>query len=127
MVKKEVEKKSMTRKEMDQALLDNFVNLQKVLTNMTGKFEQLSNNLSKLLQLFELSAKSFAGKPDKVSGVDEDFLKKLDSLLEQNKLISKGITMMEERVRGRTAMPSRPLRPTFEQPRMSGFKKSFQR
>jgi len=128
MAKKEVERNPISRKELDQALLNNFVNLQKVLTNMTNKFDQLSNNLSRLLQLFELSAKSFAGKPEKIPGIDEDFLKKLDSLLEQNKLISKGITMMEERVRGRASpIPPRPLRPPFEQQRVSGFKKSLQR
>ena len=130
MAKKEVEKNPISRKELDQALLNNFVNLQKVLTNMTNKFDQLSNNLSRLLQLFELSAKSFAGKPAKIPGIDEDFIKKLESLLEQNKLISKGITMMEERVRGRASpspIPPRPLRPPFEQQRVSGFKKSLQR
>ena len=93
--------KKSAKSEVDQALLDNFINLQKVLTNLSVKFEDLSNNLSKLLQLFELSAKSFADKPVKVPGVDEEFLKKLDSLLDQNKTISKGIMLMEERVRGR--------------------------
>jgi len=88
---------------LDQALLENFVNLQHVLTNLAVKFEDLSSNISRLLQLFELSAKSFADKPISApAGVDQEFLKKLDSLLDQNKTISKGIMMMEERVRGRT-------------------------
>jgi len=109
---KSTDKKSTQKTDIDQALLDNFVNLQKVLTNLAVKFEDLSNNISKLLQLFELSAKSFADKPIKTPGVDEEFLKKLDSLLDQNKTISKGIMLMEERIRGRaighpsTMMPS---------------------
>jgi len=101
MPKKEVNKmKSSTN--IDKDLLENFVTLQHVLTNMAVKFEDLSNNISRLLQLFELSAKSFADKPIATPGVDQEFLKKLDSLLDQNKTISKGIMMMEDRIKNRT-------------------------
>jgi len=103
-MQKKAKKKKPSREEIDQALIDNFINLQRVLTNLAVKFDELSNNISKLLQLFEISAKSFAEKPGK-SGIDEDFLKKLDSLLEQNKVISKGIMLMEERIKGRTSYP----------------------
>ena len=41
-------------------------------------------------------------KPITTPGVDQEFLKKLDSLLDQNKTISKGIMMMEDRIRNRT-------------------------
>jgi len=103
--------KKINKSEIDQALLDNFINLQKVLTNLSVRFEELSNNISKLLQLFEISAKSFTEKPGKPApGVDKEFLEKLDSLLEQNKVISKGIMMMEDRVRGRmTGKPAAPI------------------
>lgn len=94
--------KKITREKIDQALLDNFINLQKVLTNLAVKFDDLSNNISKLLQLFELAAKSFVDKPGNQSAIDQELLKKLDSLLDQNKTISKGITLMEERIRGRS-------------------------
>ena len=40
----------------------NFISLQKVLTNLSGRFDELSDNMSKLLQLFEISAKTFAEK-----------------------------------------------------------------
>lgn len=99
-MEKGAKKKKVSREEIDQALIDNFINLQRVLTNLSVKFDELSNNISKLLQLFEISAKSLAEKPGK-SGVDEEFLKRLDSLLEQNKVISKGIMLMEERIRSR--------------------------
>ena len=105
---------------LDQALLENFVELQHVLTNLAVKFEDLSGNISRLLQLFELSAKSFADKPINAPGVDQEFLKKLDSLLDQNKTISKGIMMMEERVRNRSGgRPSmqRPPQATNRMPR----------
>ena len=112
--------KAPQKSHIDKALLDNFINLQKVLTNLAVKFEDLSNNISKLLQLFELSAKSFADKPIKTAGIDEEFLKKLDSLLDQNKTISKGIMLMEERVRNRSTghpMPTNFRGPTRPAPR----------
>ena len=95
--------KGMSKAEIDKALIENFVNLQKVLTNLTVKFDELSTNVSKLLQLFEISAKNFAEKniDSGRSSVDQDFLKKLDSLLDQNKVISKGIMLMEERIRNK--------------------------
>jgi len=116
--KKKSEKKGKTREEkkkttgtkVDQALIHNFVNLQKVLTNLAVKFEDMSNNISKLLQLFEISAKSFAEKQGGgQSQVDKDFLEKLDSLLDQNKTISKGIMLMEERVRNRGHLPEKEM------------------
>ena len=102
MVKKDVKGVKSKKVSVDEALLENFVNLQHVLTNLAVKFEDLSSNISRLLQLFELSAKSFADKPITTPGVDQEFLKKLDSLLDQNKTISKGIMMMEDRIRNRT-------------------------
>lgn len=110
MVKKEAistKKDVMTKAELEQALLNNFVNLQKVLTNLSIKFEDLSNNISKILQLFEISAKSFAEKYSGSFGEsDKEFLKKLDALLDQNKTIAKGIMLMEEKVRQRNQPPS---------------------
>lgn len=113
-----VKKKKVNRDEIDRALIDNFINLQKVLTNLSVKFDDLSGNISKLLQLFEISAKSFADGGNK-AGLDEDFLKKLDSLLDQNKVISKGIMMMEDRIRGRGNVPTRP---SGHQPPREAFK-----
>ena len=103
----------VTKAEINNALIDNFINLQKVLTNLTSKFEDLSNNISKLLQLFEISAKSFIENyPTTESGVDQEFLKKLDSLLEQNKTISRGILLMEEKIRDRMTEERESQRPT---------------
>lgn len=119
MTKKEVatKHKVLTKAELEQTLLDNFVNLQKVLTNLAIRFDELSTNISKMLQLFEISAKSFA---EKYSGdtsvnqteVDKEFLKKLDSLLEQNKVISKGIMLMEDRIKER----ANPMQQFSQQP-----------
>lgn len=104
MTKEEVKKKP-SKTEVEQALIDNFINLQRVLTNLSLKFDELSTNMSKMLQLFEISAKSFAekysGEEPKSGDVDTELLKKLDSLLDQNKTISKGIMLMEEKIRDR--------------------------
>ena len=108
MTKRDVsdKKKKITKAERDEMLIDNFINLQRVLTNLSVKFDDLSSNISKMLQLFEISAKSFAEKYSgdtgvNISGSDKEFLKKLDSLLDQNKTISKGIMMMEDRIKNR--------------------------
>lgn len=95
---------SASKKEIEKMLIENFVNLQKVLTNLAVKFESLSDQISKLLQLFEISAKNFVenqapGIKDKEK--DREFLEKLDKLLDQNKTIAKGLTLMEEKLRER--------------------------
>ena len=81
-------------------LVQNFVQLQKVLTNLAEKFDKLSNNISSLLQLFEISARTFAEKPSELQK-DKEFLDKLNALMEQNKTIAKGLTLMEEKIRQR--------------------------
>jgi hypothetical protein len=112
MVKKEgtSKKKIMNKEELEQVLIDNFINLQRVLTNLSVRFEELSGNISKLLQLFEISARNFAEKYSedgkKLSDSDRDFLRKLDSLLDQNKTIARGIMMMEEKIREKNSLPS---------------------
>lgn len=95
--------KTVDKLEFEQTLLDNFVNLQKVLTNIAVKFDGLSDQISKLLQLFEISAKSFAEKSSD-SEIDGESLDKLDTLLEQNKTIAKGIMLMEERMRTKSML-----------------------
>lgn len=97
--------KTVDKSEFEQTLLDNFVNLQKVLTNIAVKFDTLSDQISKLLQLFEISAKSFAEKSSE-SEIDGESLDKLDTVLEQNKIIAKGIMLMEERMRTRNILGS---------------------
>ena len=101
MVRKEVEKLRKLE-ELNSQLVDNFVSLQKVMTNLAVKFDHLSDNLTKLLNLFEISARSFAenqGIPD--AEKDKEFLDKINTLLDQNKTIAKGLTLMEEKLRER--------------------------
>lgn len=90
--------KKMTAREREELLVENFVGLQHAMTNMSVKFGMLSDNMSRLLSVFEEAAKGFVVG---AKGDDKDMLKKIDSLLDQNKTIAKGLVIMEEKVRTR--------------------------
>lgn len=91
--------KKLTAKQREELLLENFVGLQRVMVNLSVKFENLANNMSKLLEVFELSARDQLGKSDKEE--DKELLGKINSLLDQNKTIAKGLVLIEEKVRDR--------------------------
>ena len=55
-----------------------------------------------MLQLFEISAKSFVKKQEEGGHEDKDLLHKLDTLLDQNKTIASGLTLMEEKIKHRS-------------------------
>ncbi|MEA3329304.1 MAG: hypothetical protein U9Q06_01015 [Nanoarchaeota archaeon] len=112
--KKPNEKKSTKRKTagskavVEKLLLENFLTLQQVLANLTTEFKGLSAEISKLLTLFESSAKAVVEKQGtQIGKEDKAFLEKLDKLIDQNKIIAKGLTLMEERMR-----PSSPRQQT---------------
>jgi len=90
--------KKMTAREREELLIENFAGLQHAMTNLSIKFGGLADNISKLLAVFEESAKGFVsgGRVD-----DKDLLNKIDSLLNQNKTIAKGLVLMEGKLRGR--------------------------
>jgi len=84
---------------VNKVLIDNFVSLQKVMTNLSLKFDELSSQISKLLELFEISAKSLAKndfESEKGNKNSEDIIEKLDNLIDQNKTIARGLTLMHE-------------------------------
>ncbi|MFH1521672.1 MAG: hypothetical protein ABIF18_01810 [archaeon] len=113
-IKKNPSKNKMTAKEREELLIENFVGLQHAMTNMSIKFGALSDNISKLLQVFEEAAKNFisGGRSD-----DKDLLNKIDSLLNQNKTIAKGLVLMEGKLRGRAEEPQT-VQPMMEAPRI---------
>lgn len=101
----------------DKKLIENFVALQKVMVNLSVKLDQLTNQISKLLELFEISAKSLAKKEINLGGGSKDtkeVLKKIDNLFEQNKVIARGLTLMHDRMSGQQ-IPRQP-RPAQAQP-----------
>ncbi len=109
MVKKSVKfkKKGPTQKQIQLAVLENFVGMQKALTNLAVKFDSLSENMNKMLQLIEISAITFIEKqrgvkienPEQQTKENEELINKLDTLMDQNKTIAKGLTLVEEKLR----------------------------
>lgn len=100
-------------------LVDNFVALQRVMVNLASKFDNLNTQLTKLLEIFETSAKSLAKKGFKLEASEgpgnEKVFEKISELSEQNKVIAKGLTLMHEAVVQPIMMPVQqpmPMMPT---------------
>ena len=112
--KKVPKKKKMTAREREELLIENFVGLQHAMTNLSVKFGSLSDNISKLLQVFEEAAKNFVsgGKSD-----DKDMLEKINALLDQNKTIAKGLVLMEGKLKGRSEAYEQEMPQPEERPR----------
>ena len=85
-----------TSHDTEKILIENFVSLQKVMTNLSLKFDGLTSQISKLLELFEISAKSLAEKNPNLDGHNKQIINKMDSLLDQNKTIARGMTLFGE-------------------------------
>jgi len=96
-------------------LLENSVSLQKTFLALSEKFDSLSNNILDLLKLFEITARSIAEKPE--LGFEKEFIDRLNNLLEQNKLIARGISLISQQLAASPApapsmpMPAYPPRP----------------
>lgn len=97
--KKKVVKDSETA-ELNKILIENFVSLQKVLTSLSSKFDDMTKKLSEVLDLFEESAKAFVKKdiPKEQSSMvwQKEITDKIDSLFEQNKILARGLTLIHE-------------------------------
>lgn len=97
--KKKTQSSPQKKQDMNNILIENFVSLQKVMTNLAVKFDSLSGQITKLLDLFELSAKAFAEKNYSIKDSEESqkTVEKLNTLLDQNKIIAKGIALLHEK------------------------------
>lgn len=93
MAKEDVVSKSKLEKD----LIENFVEMQKVMTNLTEKFDTLTDKISRLLELFEISAKALAGKDIDFEKDNKELKDKLDQVLDQNKVIARGLSIINER------------------------------
>jgi anion-transporting ArsA/GET3 family ATPase len=93
-------KKDLSYTKLQEILIENFVGLQKAMTNLSVKFEGLSEQIRRLLEIFESAAKNVASQsPEK----NQELLDKLNSLLEQNKIIAKGLVLIEDRLNSQPA------------------------
>ncbi|MBS3082147.1 hypothetical protein J4416_04420, partial [Candidatus Pacearchaeota archaeon] len=92
--------------------IKSIIELQKVNVNLAEKFDKLAIQIENLLALFELAARNFAKQPSmQNTEKDKEFLDKIDKLLDQNKLLAKGLSLMEEKMRERLYGPV--TRPQF--------------
>jgi len=114
--KKSSPKKSLSDERIEKALIENFISLQKVMVNLSVKFDSLSNQISKLLELFEISAKALAEKEfvtDKEKKDNRDVVQKMDEIIDQNKVLARGMTLMHDRISEQEEMPfTQPTQPT---------------
>ncbi|OYT36473.1 hypothetical protein B6U91_01150 [Candidatus Pacearchaeota archaeon ex4484_71] len=108
--KKKTTKRKTTRKvtrrttkpktdESQRILIENFASLQKVMTHLSENFNNLSNRINTLLNIFENAAKEIAKKDlgiEKERQLEKSILTKLDELLDQNKIIAKSMTLFYE-------------------------------
>lgn len=92
--------KKLSAAEREKILIDNFIGLQKVMVNLSMKFENLSDNITKLLGVFEASARDYVvNKGKSAPEKDREYLVQLNTLIDQNKAISRGIMQLDERMR----------------------------
>ena len=106
--KKEVEMRSAQNVKLENALVENFILLQRAMTNVSVKLDDLSDKLARLLEVFEISAKALAEKNIDFVSENKEILQKLDDLSEQNRVIARGLTLLGERQR-----PAPPRNPEF--------------
>jgi hypothetical protein len=100
--------KSNSTDEVQKLLVENFAGLQKAMTNLSIKFGALSDNISNLLKVFEESAKNYAQSGGKTEG-NKEMVKKLDSLIDQNKTIAKGLILMEGHLKEKIEHSRQPI------------------
>lgn len=87
--------------DIENILIENFVSLQKVMANLSVKFDSLTTQISKLLELFEISAKALTEKDfdiEKNNRENAKILEKIENVLEQNKTIARGLTLMHDKI-----------------------------
>lgn len=92
-------KDSSSEEKVNKILIENLVSLQKVLTNLSVKFDSLTKRLDGMIDLFEESAKTVVkGEINTMedSKHTKKVLGKMDKLFEQNKLIARGLTLIND-------------------------------
>jgi hypothetical protein len=103
-----------SRATLEEQTIHSLIELQKANLHVAEKFEKLSTQIENLLALFELAARNFAKQPHiQNTEKDKEFLDKIDKLLDQNKLLAKGLSLMEEKMRERLYGPGVLPKPDF--------------
>lgn len=78
-------------------LTENFISLQSVMAGLSSKLNDLTEKVSKLLDLFEESAKTLAEKGGVSElGQNKEVSDKLNKLMDQNRVMAQGIALLHE-------------------------------
>jgi len=92
-----VNPQKVKKENIEKILVENFVSLQKVMVNLSVKMDNLANQVSQLLNLFEISARSLADKGANLGGgYEKRILEKIDNIVDQNKTMARGISLLHE-------------------------------
>lgn len=108
---------------IDRILIENFIALQKVIVNLSSKFDTLGTQMSRLLNLFEKSAEALAKKEFDFSKEEKDhkkILDQIDHLMDQNKTIARSLALMHEVSPEEEQEPNYPpqqIQPPSQQPK----------
>ena len=108
---------------VEKALIENFIAFQKVMINLSVKFDNLSEQIKKLLEIFDIAAKSLAKKdfePEKDNKDRSLVMKKLDTISEQAGLIGKGLALIHETNPGRYEKKPAEVKPLVTDSRRYG-------
>ncbi|MAG39980.1 hypothetical protein CMI41_03360 [Candidatus Pacearchaeota archaeon] len=124
MVKKKVTRKKTTRAKSsgtvteeklikslikrDEILVDNFVGLQKAMVNVSVKFNELTDRIDKLLDIYQKAADVFVQKQIREGDRRVELDRKVTNVMQQNKTLARRQVMMQ----GQRA----PLPPTSNSP-----------
>ena len=97
---KQEKKKSVNFNDNIRLLIENSISLQNVLTNMTISLDGLSKDVKRMVELFEDANKAFEQGKRPVEGKTEKtemkiLQEKINSLIEQNKVMANGIILLE--------------------------------
>ena len=92
-------KDSITSDPLLDELIKHNVALEKVMLELLESMNKMTSRVDRMLSLFEEAAKNIE-KAEKLE--EPDLVKKLDSLVEQNKIIARGLLLIEKFVRDKT-------------------------
>ncbi|MDP4012120.1 MAG: hypothetical protein Q8R00_00745 [Candidatus Nanoarchaeia archaeon] len=85
--------------ELISALIQHDISLQKKTIELISSFNSLSGRIDKFLSVFEKAASRIER-----GEIEEPLAKKLEALIDQNKIIARGLVILEKYVREKTTI-----------------------
>ena len=89
---------SYVSEESVRMLAENSMALQKVVADLATDFKKISKDVSDLLELFNEAVKTISAEKAEEKVKEEEIMElksKIDSLIDQNKTIARGIVLLE--------------------------------